>query len=175
MKRVPSALVLKSAASAFALCLLATGARAQQKGYVEFRSGDAFVGHVKSVRIETAEFSKVGGALVEGPRRLSVSVSYSPDGKRSVYEGYAPDGTLRQRYVHVYDDAGRQLEQSNYDGRSNLLTRFVNRPETSEEFIYGGDGTLRQRIQSVRSEGHGQLIEVRTYDGAGALVRRAVN
>lgn len=159
-----------------ALTLTATAAAfAQQKGYVEFRTGDAVSGHVKSVRIETAEFSKAGGALVEGPRRLSVSVSYTPDGKRSVYEGYAPDGSLRQRYVHVYDDAGRQLEQSNYDGRGRLLSRFVYLPQTGENLTYNGDGTLRERVQTVSNDAHDRVIEVRTYDGAGALLSRRVN
>src|SRR5919198_5089306 len=167
MKRLLVALVLALSAS--------SGAGAQQKGFVEFRTGDAIVGHVKSVRIETALFSKVDGALVEGPRRLTVSVNYSPDGKRSEYEGYAPDGTLRQRYVHVYDDSGHLLEQSNYDGQNRLLSRFVFRPEAGEKLVYGGDGALKQRVQSVWNDRHDRLIEVRTYDGNGALLKRDVN
>src|SRR2546421_346601 len=165
MKKILFVLTLGLAAAA--------GGRAQQKG-VEYRTDDGFRGPVKSARIEEALFSKVDGVLVEGPRRLAVAVSYSPDGKRKEYEGYAPDGSLRDKFVYAYDDGGNLLEQWNYDGQNRLLNRFVYRREEGEVLTYNGDGTLRQRVQSVWNERHDQLL-VTTYDGSGALIRRRVN
>jgi hypothetical protein len=160
------------------LCLIASaGAYAQRERFVEFRGPEAdpgaFNGHVKSVRIETANYSKVDGGYVEGPRRLSASVTYSPDGKRREREYYEPDGSLRSRHVHVYDDNGSQIEQSNYDGRDNLLSRVVFSPATGETLTYDGAGNLRLRAERVGDEGGGG--EDRTYDGGGALLMRKVN
>src|ERR1700754_2841650 len=106
MKRLllPLTLALSASASAFA-----------QTGGLERRVGDALVGPVRTARVETATYFKQDGALVEGPRRLTSSVSYSEDGKRREEESYAEDGTLRQRLVEVYDDAGRMIEQESYD------------------------------------------------------------
>lgn len=157
----------------FILCLLApAGVDAQRKGYVEFRSDDAFNGHVKSVRIETAIYAKADGAVVEGQRRLSTLANYSPDGKRKEEENYEPDGSLRNRYVHVYDHNGAEVEQSKYDGQNNLLGRVVFRTDTGETLTYDGEGTLKQRVERVSDENGSS--EVRTYDGSGALVRRDV-
>jgi antitoxin component YwqK of YwqJK toxin-antitoxin module len=151
----------------------AATARSQQKA-VEFRTGDVFIGHVKSARIETAHFSKVDGAIVEGPRRLSVAVSYSPDGKMKEEASYAPDGSLRNKYVYVYDDSGNRLEQSNYGGQNNLHSRFVYRPDTGETFTYDGEGKLQTHRQVILNERR-EPVEVRTYDGSGGLLKSEVN
>src|SRR5205085_12531521 len=108
-KRILLTLTLVLAASATAF--------AQQASGLELRYGDMFVGPVRTVRVETASYVKRDGALVEGPRRLSFAVSYSEDGKRSEWEYYAADGTLRDRSVIVYDDRGRMVEQYYYSGR----------------------------------------------------------
>ncbi|MBC7930297.1 MAG: hypothetical protein H7Z38_06970 [Rubrivivax sp.] len=151
----------------------ATFAAAQQRN-VEFRNGDALRGPVQSVRLERAYFFKLDGTTYEGPRRLVAAASYSPDGKRSEQVAYGKDGAQRNRYVHLYDDSGNQLEQSNYDGQNNLLSRFVYRPDAGENLTYNGDGTLRQRVRSVWNEKR-ELIEVRTYDGNGGLLNKKVN
>ena len=165
LKRLLSASIL--------LAALAAAASAQQKPLM-FRQGDAFRGPVKSARIEHATFKRVDGVLVEGPRRLSVVSTYSPDGRRKEYEGYGPDGSVRTRYVHVYDDAGNEVELSMFDGKGDLQMRRVYHPAAGETLTYNGDGSLRERrVVTLRPDG--KLAEVRLYNGDGALKSRDVN
>jgi uncharacterized protein YxeA len=163
MKRLLLTLTLTLAASASVFA---------QSGGLERRDGDAFVGPVHTARIETAVYVKQDGALVEGPRRLSDSISYSEDGKRSEHEYYAEDGRLRRRYVHVFDDAGRLIEQEIYDGSNSLVAKIVSKPDAGEVLSYGSDGSIQQRVVTVRGENG--ATETRTYDASGALLRRAV-
>lgn len=152
------------------LACLAVAGQAQQRP-VHSRQGDAMRGHVKSVRIERARYERLGGELVEGPRRLVAVSTYAPDGKRQEQESYAPDGSLRLRRVSVYDDAGNEIEHSVFDGKGQLQTRVVVRPAEGERLTYDGDGSLRERRVEVKtSDG----IEERAYDGDGALKERSV-
>jgi hypothetical protein len=116
MKLLLFALTLTLAASSFA---------ASQQRNTEFRDGDALHGPVQSVRGERAYFFKLDGTFYEGPRRLVTLDSYSPDSKRKEQQAFGEDGAQRNRYVFFYDDNGRQIEQLNYDGQNNLLSRFV--------------------------------------------------
>lgn len=155
------------------LAALASAASAQQRPPM-FRQGDVFRGRVKSARIEHAAFKRVGGVLVEGSRRLSTVSTYSPDGRRKQDEGYGPDGSVLTRYVHVYDDAGNEIEMSMFDGKGGLNMRRVNHPAAGETMTYNGDGSLRERrVVTLRPDG--KLAEVRLYDGDGALKSRNVN
>lgn len=154
------------------LALLAPASALAQSVGLERRDGDVFVGPVRAARGETAVYVRQDGALVEGPRRLSFSVAYSEDGKRSEQEDYAEDGTTRQRVVRVYDDAGRVIEQESYDGRGVLLAKVVSRPDAGEVLSYGPDGKLRQRVVTARGEGG--VTESRTYDASGALLESGV-
>lgn len=155
------------------LFTLSLSAEARQRS-IEFRQGDAFQGPVKSARIEQATFSRVDGRLVEGPRRLSVVSTYTPDGKRMEYVGYAPDGTLRQRFVHLYDDDGNEVETSSFDGAGKLLMKRAYLSATGEELTYDGDGKLRERRVVVK-RADGTQAETQVYDGSGALLERSVN
>lgn len=150
--------------------LTLSAAALAQTGGLEHRNGDAFVGPVRTARMETAAYSKQDGAFVEGPRRLASTTSYSEDGKRSEQEQYAEDGTLRQRLVRVYDDAGRIIEQEIYDGHGDLQAKVVSRPDAGEVETYGPDGKLRQRVVTSRNEDG--TVETKTYDANGVLLRR---
>jgi hypothetical protein len=167
MKRVPSALVLKSAASAFVLCLLAAGTRAQQAGSLELRNGDSYLGPVQSVRAEGARFVKQDGALVEGPRVLIYTISYSEDGKRREEQGYASDGTPCIREVTVYDDQGRSLEFDSYAGRDRLVRKIVHRPDEGETLYYDGEERLQRRVVTLFLED--DVREFRIFNGDGSL------
>lgn len=162
---------MKKLLLSLALALAAAAAHAQAGG-LERRDGDIFVGPVREARVETASYVKQDGAIVEGPRRLAASVSYSEDGKRSEDENYAEDGTLRLKLVRVYDDQGRVIEQEIYDGRGGLQAKVVSRPDAGEVSTYGADGKLRQRVVTVRGEDGS--TETRTYDADGVLQRRGV-
>lgn len=176
MKRVPSALVLKSAASAFVLCLLAAGARAQQSGGLEMRNGDSYLGPVQSVRAEGTRFVGQDGALVEGPRALIYTISYSEDGKRREQQDYAADGTPCSRYVTVYDDQGRSLEFYSYAGRDRLVRRIVHRPDEGETLYYDGEGRLQRRVVTLFLEDGAREFRIFNGDGSlsGTYVRKRV-
>jgi len=156
------------------LCLLAclAGAAAAQGKAVEIREGDAMRGPVKSVRVERAHYDRVGGQLVEGARRLVATSTYTPDGKRQEQENYAPSGVVSGRRVFVYDDAGNEIEHSLFDGKGDLQMRFVRRPAEGERLVYNGDGSLRERRVVTKSP-DGMVIELRVYDGGGALSERS--
>jgi antitoxin component YwqK of YwqJK toxin-antitoxin module len=154
------------------LALFAPAAAHAQSGGLERRNGDMFVGPVRAARVETAAYVKQDGALVEGPRRLSASTSYSEDGKRSEHEDYAEDGRLRRRDVNVYDDAGRLIEQEVYDGSNSLVAKIVSKPDAGEVLTYGPDGSIRQRVVTVHGENG--VTETKTYDASGALLERGV-
>lgn len=164
-------------ASLLLLLLLAAPAPpafARQKG-LEFRTGDALRGLVREARIEHATFSREDGRLVEGPRRLSAVVSYTPDGKTRDYQGYAPDGSPGRRYVEVFDDAGNLVDKSIFDGKGRLLDRTLYRRTPAEALTFNADGSLRERVLTVWDENPRRIAEVQVYDGRGALVKRSVN
>jgi hypothetical protein len=165
MRKLLFALLLSSSLSALA--------HGQQKAS-DYRQGDAFRGPVRSARIERATYSRVDGRLVEGARQLVSVSNYAPDGKRREGEGYAPDGTLRSRYVHLYDDAGREVEMSVFDGEGELQMRKVHLPSTGETLTFNGDGSLRERRVVIKRP-DGTQAETRLYDGSGALKERSVN
>lgn len=135
MKRLLLTLALTLSTSAFA--------RAQTGG-LERRVGDMFFGPVREARIETALYVMRNGELVEGPRLLTARLSYTPDGKRRDYENHGRDGALLQRFIHVYDDAGRVVEQETYDGQDRLLSRVVFRPGAAEKLTYDAEGNLKE-------------------------------
>lgn len=118
-------------------------ARAQTGG-VERRIGDMFSGPVQEARVETAVYVMRDGELVEGTRRLTARLSYTPDGKRRDAESYGMDGKLLQRLVQVYDNEGREVEQEVYDGQNKLLRRVVSRPDAGEVLTYDGEGNLKE-------------------------------
>ena len=155
------------------LAALAASAPARQKA-LESRDGDVFKGPVKSVSIERADYGRVKGVPVEGPRRRTSFVSYAPDGKSQEYIDYAPDGSVRERFTHVYDDSGTDLEASQFDAKGDQKTRRVYVPQAGETLTYNGDGSLRDRRVAVRSY-DGRLVESRLYDAAGALKERRAN
>lgn len=142
---------------------------AQQAGRVEVRDGDDFVGPVHTVRVETATYVKRDGVLVEGPRKLSYTLSYSDDGKRREEETCAVEGRPRGRSVIIYDDAGRMVEWDVYSESGQLIAKHIRKPDEGEELFYNGDGSLRQRSISVpRGDG---TTEVKVYNAYGALER----
>jgi antitoxin component YwqK of YwqJK toxin-antitoxin module len=163
-KRTLLTLTLVLAASATAFAQKASG--------LELRYDDMFVGPVRTVRVETASYVKRDGELVEGPRRLSFTNSYSEDGKRREWEYYAADGALRDRSVIVYNDGGRVVEQYSYRGSGRLNAKSISKPDEGETLNYDGDGRLRSRsVIVIREDGS---REVNLYNADGTLKKRLV-
>jgi hypothetical protein len=165
---------LRRALLASLLLAAPAGAAPARQRALEFRDGDSFRGPVKSVSIEQADYRKVKGVPVEGPRRRTSFVSYAPDGKSREFIDYAPDGSVRDRFAFAYDDTGRELEVSHFDAKGDLKTKRVFVPEAGETLTYNGDGSLRERRVAVRRY-DGRLLESRLYDAAGALKERRAN
>ena len=161
-------LVTKRLLLSMALTLAASASAFAQAGGIEVREGDMFVGPVRTVRVETASYVKRDGLLIEGPRKLSYTYSYSEDGKRIKYENYAVEGMPR-RYVSIHDDAGRRVEYSVYSDGDRLIAKNIRKPDEGEELFYNGDGTLRQRAVAVpRGDG---TTDIKIFNAYGTLER----
>ena len=160
---------------AFASSLLLVSSAFAQRKVVEFRTGDAIHGLVKTVRHESAEFTMKDGVPVEGKRRLVSVKSYTPDGKRSETESYSRDGTLREKRVHVYDDGGNLIEEAHYDGENVLLDKKTYVRQGDELLTFDKDGKLVRRVFTLWNNKRDKVVENRTFDGNGALIERNVN
>lgn len=155
--------------------LLASSIHARQKP-LEVRVGDATTGPVESVRTEVADITVAAdGRQSEGPRRLSQTKTYSPDGKRSETSFYGPDGSVRGRAVQVFDDRGNLVESSNFDGKDRLFMKRVYVRRGDETETYDGEGRLLEVVVLTWNERRDRILEVKRYDGNGALTRRQVN
>lgn len=159
---------------ALAACLMFVSSASAQR-VVEFRRGDALRGPVRSVRAERAEVSVQDGTPVEGPRHLVFVRNYSPNGKTAEDESYSPDGSVRGKTVRVYDDDGELIEVSGYDAKGELLDKKTYVRQGDEELTFGGDGRLQKRVVRDWNEKRDAIVEIRTYDGNGALTSRQVN
>lgn len=155
--------------------LLASSVDARQKP-LEVRVGDATTGPVESVRTEVADIT-VGadGLPSEGPRRLSQTKTYSPDGRRSEMTVYDREGAVRVRTLQVYDDGGNLVETSSFDGRGVPLRKRVYARRGDQTATYDGEGRLQELVVLVWNEKRDKLAEVRKYDGDGALMETKVN
>ena len=155
--------------------LLASSIDARQKP-LEVRVGDATVGPVESVRTEVADITVTAdGQPSEGPRRLSQTKTYSPDGKRSETVVYDREGAARGRTLHVYDDHGNLVEMSGFDGTGAPLQKRLYVRRGDQTATYDGEGRLLELVVVEMDEKRERAVEVRTYDGNGALLKRDVN
>lgn len=154
--------------------LLASAIHARQKP-LEVRVGDATTGPVESVRTEVADITVTDGQPSEGPRRVAQTKTYSPDGKRSETNFYGRDGSVRGRAVQVYDDRGNLAESSNFDGKDSLFMKRVYVRRGDETAVYDGEGRLLEVVVLTWNEQRDRILEIKRYDGSGALVKTQVN
>lgn len=155
--------------------LMLSSAAASGQARVESREGDLFKGPVRSVRTERADFSKVGGAWTEGPRRLVSLKTYSPDGRRSETQHFDADGSLREIEARAYFGDGRAAELSRFDPWRNPLGRTLYSPDGKEIKTFGPDGRAGGREVVLKDASGREVVERRTYDAEGRLLRRDSN
>src|ERR1043165_7172101 len=112
----------KSMLAAVLLSLFATGGSYAQKSTRE--ATYALLGPVKEMRTETAFVNRKDNEYVEGPRILSMTVSFNEDGSRPELCIYDEHGSLARRIVTKFED-GNETEFLNYDGGGRMWLRGV--------------------------------------------------
>jgi hypothetical protein len=137
----------------------------------------ALVGPVRTVRTEVANVSKKDGQYVEGPRVLSMTISFNEDGNRPELCLYDERGSLTRRIVMRFEGR-KQVEFLNYDGAGKMWLRGVDHYDAegrvTEKATYDGDGSLRSKTTLTRND-RGQVTELAEYDAKGTLVDKFSN
>ena len=112
-------------------------------------------------------------SFMDGSLRFRGVTAYDADGRRTVRENVAPDGSIVGTTTFAYDGEGREVEErvldengtetrrmvSAYDGAGNLVAR---------EFYRDGELTGRNEYDY---DGEGRRIAARRFDAAGTLER----
>jgi antitoxin component YwqK of YwqJK toxin-antitoxin module len=154
--------------------VFAVAPAAAGQGYLYNCAGDPFKGPVRAVRVERAEFKKVDGAWVEGPRRLISETAYSDDRRRAEHTAYDDEGKVSGTYVRTCYENGKQAELAHYDDRQRLKRRRVFNPDGGEVLDLDAEGRLLRR-ETFERDGAGVLVAHRTFDGDGKLVREELH
>jgi YD repeat-containing protein len=117
---------------------------------------EGLIGPVRTVRMETAQFSHHHGQWIEGSRGQPSSITYDRHGNL-IEGGYAA------KTLHVYDAQGNRLETASYGPNGALLDKT--------RYIYDDRGNLTEAV----SESSGYINRtVYTYDDQGKLIGETV-
>jgi len=166
---------LKSMLVAVLVSLFVAGASYAQKSTRE--ATYALLGPVKEMRTETAIVNKKDNGYVEGPRILSMTVSFNEDGSRPELCIYDEKGALARRIVMKFED-GNETEFLNYDGGGRMWLRGVflydEQGRTRGEETYNGDGSLRSKATLVRNDA-GHIIQRSEYGPREVLLEQLKN
>jgi hypothetical protein len=132
------------------------------------------VGPVHTVRDEQTDFINKDGQLVEGPRILVVTFTFSEDGTKQERVFYHPEsGQIIHRYADTYDPDGRVQEESVLNAQGDLETRTVyvygEDKRLSERVTYRKDGSLANRTV-FRRDGKQSSSESVSYDLRGNVI-----
>ena len=151
---------------------------AQQPSGNGVRVGDAFRGHIKSVRSERSQVRVVDGVEVEGSRMLFQAINYSEDGlgRETInYRGAA----IQRNTVEAYLPSGDRDSTSVYGPDGTLISKvgyeYDLRGQLGTEVQYLADGSVKERrtIQSIDSPQR-QVAIART-SGAGTTIETSIN
>ena len=137
----------------------------------------ALRGPVRDMRTETATISKNGSDYVEGPRILSMTVTFNEDGNRPELCLYNEKGVLTRRIAGKFEN-GKETEYVNYDGAGKMWLRTVYlrnaEGRVRGEETYNGDSSLRSKTTFVRNS-TGKMIERSEYSPQDVLLERFTN
>jgi antitoxin component YwqK of YwqJK toxin-antitoxin module len=156
---------------------------------------EGLIGPVRTVRIETAQFSNQSSQWIEGPRELSAGITYDVRGNKTEVTGsafvgktlyiynaqgdltetlsYSPDGSLSERTVYTYDAKGNLMETVSYapDGSSHRKTVYT----------YNAQGQLTEQVTcdavgcfdkgAYTYDPYGNLVEERFYYPDSAAIK----
>jgi YD repeat-containing protein len=165
---------MKKALLIIALTLAGASAAAGQ-GYLKHCGGEIYTGPVRSVRVERAQYIKVDGQLVEGPRRLVNVVVYSDDRRRAEHTAYDEAGEVRNVYVRACYEDGKQSEYAMFDGGRRLRWRKQYSRDGGEILDFDADGRVTRREVVSRDASGRKLVGSSIYNGEGVLVLRTEN
>lgn len=152
---------------------LVLGGASAASGQTLNHCGQIFEGRVRGVRVEKAQYEKVGDEWVEGPRRLSEVSTYREDRLWSEQTIYDDAGNASNIYVRICYENGRYAEIAHYDGVRSLHTRQLFSSDGNVMKFFDAAGNLQGKTVTGR-DAAGRLAR-RTYDGAGRLTREEVH
>src|SRR5947209_4562498 len=129
-------------------------------------------GPVHTIRDERANIKVQNGEVVEGPRVLIMTLTYSEDGTKQERTLYRPDGSIKFKTVDNYESDGRLIESKTFYDDGTLLTRIVNTYDSQKQLAvrveYRSDGSISSRTM-YHNQGNDREIEIIHYDKDGAV------
>ncbi len=145
---------------------------AQQREKRRF-GAPTFWGPVRSVRVERAEITNQNGKLIEGPRTLLQTITYSEDGTRRELTVYRPDGAISGKSIDTYEPDGRILEtksfRDNGDPANRMVSSYDDNKRLIERIIYRPDGSVSGRITFAYQDNK-RIHRSVSYDQNGVIV-----
>lgn len=164
---------MKLLISALLVSLTATSAVYAQKTTTR-EATYALLGPVRDVRTESATIYNKDGEYVEGPRILSMTVTFNEDGTRPELCLYNEKGTLTRRIEMKFKE-GKEVEYANYDGAGKMWLRGVSFYDQGGRKVgdesYNGDGSLVSK-STINRNAAGQVIERAVYSSNEVLLER---
>jgi|ERR1041385_6752750 hypothetical protein len=142
-------------------------------------------GEVKTVRRKFVEVTQKDGKPFERPLASESLVTLDRLGRKTEESFYKPDGTLDERQVFTYDDAGNRT-QKRYNSEGRLVYEATSRLEfdkdggTSRRITDGASPLFQDEAAKLHSEtvkkydSRGRWVESLTYQ-RGTLTGRSVN
>jgi hypothetical protein len=142
-------------------------------------------GEVKTVRRKFVEVTQKDGKPFERPIASESLVTLDRLGRKTEESFYKPDGTLDERQVFTYDDAGN-VTQKRYNSEGRLLFEATSRLEfdkdggTSRRITDGASPLFQDEAAKLHSEtvkkydSRGRWVESLTYL-RGTITSRSVN
>jgi antitoxin component YwqK of YwqJK toxin-antitoxin module len=144
----------------------------QQQQYKKLPGPFLIFGPVHTIRDERATFTVSNGVLAEGPRTLSMTLTYNEDGTRQERTSYEPDGSISNRTIDLYDPDGRALERKSFNGAGELTERVVTTYDSQknllEEITYRPNGSVSNRL-TIGRRGDQRTIDSVSYGEYGLI------
>lgn len=161
------------AVAAFTLVIVAAVSFSSAQQQHKKRPGPFLIwGPVRIIRDERATFTNRNGEFIEGPRILSMTLTYNEDGTKQEQTSYAADGSISSRTAYLYDQDERVLETSSFNGKGELKSRIVSKYDSQENLVeeisYRSDGSISDRLTFVR-RGDQRVIDSVSYDEHGVI------
>lgn len=138
------------------------GEEALRSEKMSAREQAGYLGPVRTVKCETAEFSTQDGQRVEGARVPTLETFYDRRGNVTEESWYDSSGSLDFRVLFTCDAKGNIREVVRRDAQDNLLEKHVYRYDSkgkaTESLSYDSEGKLTTRGQ-YRHDEKGDAVE----------------
>lgn len=151
---------------------------AQQPTTNGIRVGDAFRGHIKSVRSERSQVRVEDGVVIESSRMLLQVINYSENGFSRETIGYR-GAAIQRKTVEAYLPSGDRDSTSFYGPDGTLISKvgyeYDSLGQLTAEVQYLADGSVKERrtIQSIDSQQ--RQFTITKTSGTGTTVETSIN